>query len=94
MVSLHDPGWTTHMDCLQSLPSLGCKLLLAALLIAFTACVAQAQIFGTVRGTVVDPQGAMIPGATVALKAHASAFTKTTQTDESGLRRFRRLLRR
>ncbi len=84
MVSLHDPGWTTHMDCLQSLPSLGCKLLLAALLIAFTACVAQAQIFGTVRGTVVDPQGAMIPGATVALKAHASAFTKTTQTDESG----------
>ena len=26
----------------------------------------------------------MIPGATVRLKAHASAFTKTTQTDESG----------
>src|SRR5437879_763523 len=60
------------------------KTFLAALLIAFTACLSQAQIFGTVRGTVLDPQGAVIYGATVTLKARGSAFVKTTETDGSG----------
>jgi outer membrane cobalamin receptor len=45
---------------------------------------AYAQIFGTVRGTVVDPQGNIIQAAVVTLKAHDSAFTKTTEADETG----------
>jgi hypothetical protein len=60
------------------------KPLLALVLIASAAFVCHAQIFGTVRGTVLDPQGAVISGASVTLKAHASAFEKTTQTDVSG----------
>jgi outer membrane cobalamin receptor len=44
-----------------------------------------AQIYGTVRGTVLDPQGNVIQAAQVTLKAHDSAYTKTTQTNETGL---------
>ena len=43
----------------------------AVLLILVTVHFGHAQIFGTIRGTVVDPQGAAIPGASVTLKAHA-----------------------
>jgi hypothetical protein len=45
------------------------QLFIALLLIFFTASSGHAQIFGTVRGTVADPQGAVIAGATVTLKA-------------------------
>jgi hypothetical protein len=60
------------------------RLFWAVLLMVFAVCTGHAQIFGTVRGTVVDPQGAVISGATVTLKAHASAFYKTTRSDETG----------
>jgi outer membrane cobalamin receptor len=60
------------------------QFIYTVLLIVVTADIGHAQIFGTVRGTVADPQSAAIPGAAVTLKAHASAFTKTTQTDETG----------
>src|SRR5689334_5511671 len=56
----------------------------AVLLVFFTASSGHAQLFGTVRGTIADPQGAVISGATVTLKAHASAFTKTTRSDDTG----------
>ena len=60
------------------------RLVFTLLLVATTCSVGHAQIFGTVRGTVTDPQGAAIPGASVTLKAHASAFMKTTRTDDTG----------
>ncbi len=43
------------------------------------------QVFGTVRGNVIDPQQKAIPGAKVTLKAHASAFTKESITDGEGM---------
>jgi hypothetical protein len=58
---------------------------LSTLIVVAAFCVqAYAQIFGTVRGTVLDPQGNNIQAAVVTLKAHDSAFTKTTVTDETG----------
>ena len=43
-----------------------------------------AQAFGTVRGTVTDPQQKPVPGAVVELKAAASAFAKRTLTANNG----------
>jgi outer membrane receptor protein involved in Fe transport len=42
------------------------------------------QDFGTVRGTVVDPQQAVVPGAQVRLIAQMSAYTQEATTDVSG----------
>jgi len=55
-----------------------CWLLLCA------AALAHAQIFGTLRGDVQDPQTKMIPGAKVTLKATGSAYHLETQTDRVG----------
>ncbi len=60
------------------------RVVLAVLLIVLVIPSAYAQIFGTVRGTILDPQGAAVSGAKVTLKAHASAFRKMTQSDEAG----------
>jgi outer membrane receptor protein involved in Fe transport len=43
-----------------------------------------ATIFGTLRGIVHDPQHRPIPDAQVVLKARASDFTQSTQTDING----------
>jgi outer membrane receptor protein involved in Fe transport len=48
------------------------------------AAPAQAQIFGTVRGAVRDPQGRAIAGAKIMIKAQASAWTQQTETDATG----------
>ena len=39
---------------------------------------------GDIRGTVVDPTGAVVPGATVHLVNSVSGFARTTTTDASG----------
>lgn len=52
--------------------------------LVFGATIAQAQIFGTVRGTVLDPQKLPIPGATVTLKARGSAWSVEATTSETG----------
>jgi outer membrane cobalamin receptor len=58
--------------------------LLAGAILALSASSGYAQTFGTVRGTIVDPQGGPIPDAGVTLKAQASAFTKESRTDAAG----------
>jgi hypothetical protein len=55
------------------------------LLLVMSVSVCHAQIFGTVRGTVQDPQQAAIPNARVTLKAQVSTLTKQTQTDSEGV---------
>jgi len=57
-------------------------LFLAAFL--FTAVGASATIFGSVRGIVHDPQHRPVPDTTVVLKALASDYSQTTQTDAAG----------
>jgi hypothetical protein len=56
--------------------------LLAVLL--FLVVPALATIFGTVRGIVHDPQHRPVADATVTLKAKASAYTQTMQSDAEG----------
>jgi hypothetical protein len=58
---------------------------LAALL--FAAVAASAALngnSGSVRGTVTDPSGAVIPGATVKIVNTVSGFSRTTKTDPAG----------
>ncbi len=57
-----------------------------ALLILLCAAVAglRAEIFGTVRGIVHDPQHRPIPNAKVELKSSTSSWTQTTQTNQDG----------
>src|SRR6184192_3974838 len=43
---------------------------------------------GTVSGTVTDPSGALVSGATVQIGNHVSGYTRTTKTDNSGQFRF------
>src|SRR6202045_4554396 len=56
--------------------------LLAVLL--FLVVPTLATIFGTVRGIVHDPQHRPVADATVTLKAKASAYTQTMQSDAEG----------
>lgn len=52
--------------------------------LALAGSLAQAQIFGTVRGSVVDPQDLPIQHAQVSLHDRASSWSAQTQTDAAG----------
>jgi len=54
------------------------------LLLLFTAVAAFATIFGTVRGIVHDPQHRPVPNIQVILKARASDYRQTAETDVIG----------
>src|SRR6266481_405350 len=43
-----------------------------------------ATVFGTVRGIVHDPQHRPVPNVTVTLKAQASSYIQTSETDANG----------
>ena len=58
--------------------------ILVLILIAATAS-AQSGNAGTVRGTVTDPTGAVIPGATVHLSNQMSGLDRSATTDDAGL---------
>ena len=62
------------------------RLVFAALaLAALLPNTASAQaVAGTISGTVVDPQGQVIPGATVTIIAEATSDTRVGVSDESG----------
>ncbi len=65
---------------------LACLQSRLAFLIIFSlgTVLAHAQGFGTLRGTVKDPSGAVLPQATVTLKATAWSREQITQTDANG----------
>src|SRR6266446_1275870 len=54
------------------------------LFLLLLASAALATVFGAVRGIVHDPQHRPVPGIQVILKAKASDFAVTTQTDANG----------
>jgi len=55
------------------------------LLIVPATVVAQTQsTTGTIQGTVVDANGAVVPGANVEIKNRETNFTRTLTTDEEG----------
>ena len=59
-----------------------CLLVGSSLLLVVS--ISSATIFGTVRGLVHDPQHRPVADAQVALKAKASAFALTAQSDANG----------
>lgn len=58
--------------------------LLAVSLLAVSSASAQNGSAGTLQGTVTDPSGAVVPGATVHLSYGSSGFNRTTTTDAAG----------
>lgn len=55
------------------------------LTVLFTCAVhAQSRSYTSVAGTVVDPTGAVVPGATIEIRNPVSQFERTTTTDNSG----------
>ncbi len=62
-------------------------LLVIALLMA-PSLVAQSLISGDLTGTVTDPTGAVVPGATVTLRNNANGQTHTTTSSSRGTYRF------
>ena len=67
----------TGFSCLRTLCLMTCALTVAS-------SFAHAQGFGAVRGTIQDPSGAIVRGATVNLKAVGSESTQTTHADSVG----------
>ena len=61
-------------------------LFFLSLVIAFSSGQASAQTSGSssISGTVADPSGAVIPGATVAIENPVSHYTRTTTSDDAG----------
>lgn len=65
-------------------------ILLFAAVLLFRAAAAYATIFGTVRGTVHDPDHRPIEGAQVTLRARGSDRSRTAETDPDGAFRTKR----
>src|SRR5580693_6117858 len=61
------------------------RILLVALFLIAAAGTASAQDSGRITGTVTDPSGATVPGATVSALNVATNVTTTRTTDTSGL---------
>src|SRR5258708_1926486 len=57
---------------------------LLALLLASLACLAHAQNLPSLRGSVVDPTGATVPGATVRLESPTGVLVSQTTVDDAG----------
>ena len=58
--------------------------LLIAILLTPTAVLGQGTTLGTIRGTVVDASGAVVPGATVVITDTATNLTVSLTTDNQG----------
>ena len=71
-------------DRRKSVSSLGNWCLTALLLVSLTVLPASAQYRASLQGTVVDPQGAMIPGAQMALTDQETNRILITTSDSSG----------
>jgi len=62
--------------------------LLASLLLALTPAGAQSLTSGDITGTITDPSGAVIAGATVTLTSVDEGSVQTTTTSQAGVYRF------
>jgi hypothetical protein len=64
-------------------------MLTMVILLSVSAILAQAQASSAdLIGTVVDPTGAIVPGATVTVKNAATGLTRTTTSNDSGVYQF------
>ena len=62
------------------------KLVVSVLAFVVLACLSLSaqQITGNIRGTITDPSGALIPGATVTARQMETGLARTTTTDRNG----------
>ncbi len=60
------------------------KLIFAALATCLSWSAFAQQISGSIRGTVADPTGAAVPGASVSAMQTETGLTRTAKTDRSG----------
>jgi hypothetical protein len=60
------------------------KALMITSLILMSVGIASAQTTGSVSGTITDPKGAVVPGATVTIKNTESGSERTATTNDSG----------
>jgi len=67
------------------MPTIFWTLLIAAFVSGSSSLWAQSATTGALRGTVVDPTGAVVPGVTVVLVNPTTGQTQTTMTDAKGL---------
>src|SRR5580658_7534597 len=63
-------------------------LMAAGLLLSGSLSFAQSLLSGDISGTITDPSGASVPGATVNLKSLDSGATQSDKTDSKGVYRF------
>ena len=61
-----------------------CLLLLLLVTLSALTALAQGGSNGSIAGSVVDPKGAVVPGATVVIKSAATGQENTTQTSSEG----------
>lgn len=75
--------------------SAGMKVLFRSLIALFTICfltiAAHAQYRASIQGAVTDPQGAVIPGATIILTDQETNRSITTKTNDAGIYSFNSL---
>ena len=62
-------------------------VLTLSFVLGLSALVFGQQTAGTIEGTVKDPQGAVVPGASVTVEGVNVGFTRTVQTDNNGFYR-------
>ena len=60
------------------------KALVCLFAVSVSGVASFAQTTGTLRGTVKDPSGAVIPGATVTATQEGTNVSRKTQSDQSG----------
>jgi hypothetical protein len=65
-------------------PSLACVALVLACLVTLTAAHAQLAGKGAISGTVLDPTGAAVPGATIVITNNANKIATTTTSTSAG----------
>jgi len=68
--------------------SLSLRTILCGLIICLFAASASAQFRASVQGSVADPTGAVVPGATVTLTSNETNKTQQTTTSDEGFYRF------
>src|ERR1700754_1772892 len=59
-----------------------------AIVAGVSLCASAQSNSGTVSGTVTDPSGAVVPGASVEINNHVTGYKRTAKTDASGKFRF------
>jgi len=64
---------------------------LLVLFLSLSSILAQAQFRASLRGTVTDAQGAVLPGATVTLTNTATSQRMTATSDANGIYQFNAL---